>query len=238
MIKQQPIEGAEYYQISLFANEKGEFEHTIYTHFVGWHDINRRIELRQPSLLDAKWMIENFASIEEPALIINTDLDAYLFLFYTGGHGLLEKSIAEKYLKDIIDPRKSVFMPSKGLTDISDVPQALFNRSASPKARMQIFDRDKRRCKICGASPANNEHVELHLHHIIPYSEGGLTYDANLITLCHTCHKGLHPHTDYSLFDAINVKYHPTILSTSKYLERIKTNIQFGIDNNKKNKKS
>ena len=41
--------------------------------------------------------------------------------------------------------------------------------------------------------------VELYVHHVKPWGEGGLTVEENLVTLCHTCDKGLDPHGDFGL---------------------------------------
>ncbi|MBH8562687.1 HNH endonuclease [Nostoc sp. CENA67] len=69
---------------------------------------------------------------------------------------------------------------------------------------MQVIQRDGSRCRICGRRPADYVDVELHVHHIRPWGMGGLTQDENLITLCHTCHKGLDPHYNPSLFALIS----------------------------------
>ncbi|WP_375167086.1 MULTISPECIES: HNH endonuclease [unclassified Bradyrhizobium] len=65
---------------------------------------------------------------------------------------------------------------------------------------MQVLTRDRRRCRICGRRPDDCEDVVLHVHHIRPWEKGGVTDLRNLITLCHTCHGGLEPHHDPSLF--------------------------------------
>lgn len=49
--------------------------------------------------------------------------------------------------------------------------------------------------------------VELHVHHAIPWGQGGITEEANLITLCKTCHDGLDPHYDQSLTEYFKEKY-------------------------------
>ncbi|MBI4300272.1 MAG: HNH endonuclease [Chloroflexi bacterium] len=51
-----------------------------------------------------------------------------------------------------------------------------------------IRKRDRYRCTQCGASD-----VELHVHHIVPLSQGGSNDPDNLITLCDYCHKEIHP---------------------------------------------
>jgi len=70
----------------------------------------------------------------------------------------------------------------------------------TPKQRTRVMKRDGYRCQLCGERPALNEHIVLTVHHITPFGSGGLTQDENLITLCHTCHRGLDPHEDLSLY--------------------------------------
>ncbi len=41
-------------------------------------------------------------------------------------------------------------------------------------------------CERCGCA------VELHLHHIVPLSWGGVSSEENCITLCETCHRAIH----------------------------------------------
>jgi hypothetical protein len=66
---------------------------------------------------------------------------------------------------------------------------------------MQVLNRDDRRCRICGRRPDDDTDLVLHVHHIRPWEKGGVTDPTNLITLCHTCHSGLVPHDDHSLFN-------------------------------------
>src|ERR1039457_3485460 len=74
-------------------------------------------------------------------------------------------------------------------------------RAPTPRLRMKVFNRDARRCRTCGRSPANHVDVEIHSHHIRPWGSRGLTIKENLITLCHTYHRGQDPHFDKALFD-------------------------------------
>lgn len=63
-------------------------------------------------------------------------------------------------------------------------------RDASVKLRFDVFKRDNFKCCICGASPAKDINVELHIDHIIPWSKGGETEMDNLQTLCSRCNLG------------------------------------------------
>ena len=58
------------------------------------------------------------------------------------------------------------------------------NRAISDKLRYQVLKRDSFKCCACGASPAKDPAVELHIDHIVPWSKGGETTLENLQTLC------------------------------------------------------
>ena len=63
-------------------------------------------------------------------------------------------------------------------------------RIISDKLRYQVLKRDFFRCCYCGASPAKDPTVELHIDHIVPWSKGGSTSLDNLQTLCSRCNLG------------------------------------------------
>jgi len=56
--------------------------------------------------------------------------------------------------------------------------------------RYDILKRDRFRCRLCGASPAVNPHITLHVDHIKPRSKNGETVCSNLQTLCSDCNYG------------------------------------------------
>lgn len=64
------------------------------------------------------------------------------------------------------------------------------NRTANLRQRFRVMKRDGFKCVLCGASPANNPGIELHIDHIIPWSHGGETVEENLRTLCSNCNLG------------------------------------------------
>ena len=64
------------------------------------------------------------------------------------------------------------------------------SRTISDKLRYQVLKRDNFKCCACGASPAKDPSVELHIDHIVPYSKGGETAIDNLQTLCSKCNLG------------------------------------------------
>src|SRR5207245_8168399 len=49
-------------------------------------------------------------------------------------------------------------------------------------------ERDGYQCRNCGGT------VNLNVHHIVPLGRGGGTHLENLVTICRSCHEGVHPH--------------------------------------------
>ncbi len=63
-------------------------------------------------------------------------------------------------------------------------------RVISNKLRYKVLKRDNFKCCACGASPAKDPSVELHIDHITPWSKGGETTFENLQILCSRCNIG------------------------------------------------
>ncbi|MGV4413725.1 HNH endonuclease [Chryseobacterium sp. T1] len=238
LISQKPLLETEYFQCSVFFKENNKFNYTFMTNWCGNDETNPLIEIREPSLMIPDLAIQLFKDIKEPLLVINNKNDFGYFISLFGGNGLITKELCELYLSEIIKPQKNIKTYYGGYQNIESIPRKKINRAANPKLRMEILKRDNLRCKVCGASHQNNEHVELHLHHITPHSKGGLTEDKNLITLCHTCHKGLEPHFDESLYSLIDVGLLSDYTSRNEYIDRIRKNIRLGLQRikNKKNR--
>ena len=57
-------------------------------------------------------------------------------------------------------------------------------REPNLRLRFMVMQRDNFKCCKCGASPAKDPSVELHIDHIKPWSKGGETVMENLETLC------------------------------------------------------
>ncbi len=72
--------------------------------------------------------------------------------------------------------------------DVSGLKQG--TRSINWRLRAMVLIRDNCICKMCGASPAKNSEVVLHVDHIVPWSKGGATFSENLQTLCAVCNIG------------------------------------------------
>lgn len=67
---------------------------------------------------------------------------------------------------------------------------AIEKRTIPLKLRLQVLQRDNFKCVYCGASPATNTDIQLHIDHIVPFSKSGKTELCNLQTLCQNCNWG------------------------------------------------
>ena len=72
----------------------------------------------------------------------------------------------------------------------SNKPVHKTKRDINLRLRFKVMQRDNFKCCMCGASPAKDPSVELHIDHIIPWSKGGETTIDNLQTLCSKCNLG------------------------------------------------
>ena len=64
------------------------------------------------------------------------------------------------------------------------------SRDINLRLRFKVLQRDNFKCCTCGASPAKDPSVKLHVDHIVPWSKGGETVMNNLQTLCSNCNLG------------------------------------------------
>lgn len=85
-------------------------------------------------------------------------------------------------------PEKTKNMPNKTVIHTKTGKNTC--RKISDKLRYQVLKRDNFKCCACGASPAKDATIELHIDHIIPWSKGGETTIDNLQTLCSRCNLG------------------------------------------------
>lgn len=74
--------------------------------------------------------------------------------------------------------------------DQKDLKYRTGSRDINLRLRFRVMSRDSFKCCFCGASPAKDPSVELHVDHIKPWSKGGITELDNLQTLCSKCNQG------------------------------------------------
>ena len=195
-------ENADYYAFELLADDSGHAIIGSQTMWVGWADVESRVELRKPSLVHADRMASHWVKFQMPFHVVNGVTD-FLPWFQHGGHALVKKSVAKSLLLDNLNPDPCVRTGTRGFTALSVLPSTVFRPAPTPKQRMSIIKRDNYRCKICGRNPEDHVDIELHVHHIRPHGQGGPTHEDNLITLCDTCHCGLDPHDECSLYSLL-----------------------------------
>lgn len=200
-----PDDTRHYYALTILLGDSGQPQFTCFSGWVGYTDDSPRREIREASLVHPDRMLAAWKCMDEPGMVINKPDDFALFFAY-GGHAVVEKNLAEAVVPEWLAPFVSVHEGEWGYVHPRVLPQTAMQRAPTPKLRMSIIKRDGFRCRICGRSPKDYSDLELHVHHARPWAAGGVTEERNLITLCHTCHKGLDPHYEHALFKFIPPK--------------------------------
>ena len=206
-----PIDAVAFYAITLTASADGRASYSVDTRWVGWHDKDRRVELRQARVV-GRAFADGWTALGHAYRYVLTREDLADFLL-SGGHALVECSVAETGFSELADPHPAHYSGRSGFVASDILEPGADKRAPTPKLRMAILRRDHRRCRVCGRRPDDDVDIVLNVHHIRPWARGGATETANLITLCHTCHNGLEPHFDPSLFDYLDPRDASAILA-------------------------
>ncbi len=190
----------QYYVFEFTGTLDGQMKVSVQTQWAGFENNDVSRELREASEQKPGRWVEIWTHFGEPFLVVNEPIEV-LILMREGGNALIEVETAKTMLPRYVAPQLWNGKPS--LIDFPQKPKEAFNRAPTPKVRASVIKRDQYRCVMCGQRPADDFNVQLHVHHIIPWEDGGLSERKNLITLCHTCHTGLHPHFEPELFKLI-----------------------------------
>ncbi|WP_223176892.1 HNH endonuclease [Sphingomonas hominis] len=188
--------------MTLTATADGRASCSIDTRWVGWQSEDRRVEMRQARVVGSEFG-NGWAALGHSYRHVLT-LEGLADFLTSGGHALVERSVAETGFPDIAEPHPAHYSGRSGFVDPALLDPGAERRAPTPKVRMAVLRRDNRRCRVCGRHPDDNVDIVLNVHHVRPWARGGATEMANLITLCHTCHSGLEPHFDPSLFDYLD----------------------------------
>ncbi|MBU3154475.1 HNH endonuclease [Clostridium estertheticum] len=197
-----PVVDEIYYDISISGTKEGKIKWLCQTQWVGFTDTKPIREIREAREVIPDKALKSYKNINEPAILVNEEEDIFLFMLF-GGHAIIKKDLCRKFFENIITPSVAINNYDLGYTHIDSIEKGSLQRAPSKKLRMKVLKRDNFKCRLCGRSPNNYVDLELHVHHIFPWSQGGLTGEKNLITLCKTCHDGLDPHLDPELFSYI-----------------------------------
>ena len=202
LLQSEPCMSFDYYAITLGIDADGRLWHAVPTYWVRYTEDRPPREIRAARFVQADLLVHAWRASGQSAMAVNTT-DEMLLWFAFGGNAVVERDLAESALTDWLKPKVYVISGEAGYIALSLVPKDALIRAPRPKQRMRVLQRDKYRCRVCGRSPNDHGDLELHVHHIRPWVNGGLTEDDNLIALCHTCHNGLEPHYNSSLFQLL-----------------------------------
>ena len=119
-------------------------------------------------------------------------LTTYLRHFGTWRNALESFIEYVNYVEEINDTQQSINVLSTSEKVNEEYKGIVHNtkRDINLRLRFIVLQRDRFTCQACGASPAKDPSVELHIDHIIPWSKGGETTMDNLRTLCSKCNLG------------------------------------------------
>lgn len=202
-----------YYHFAVVITPDVGMQWSVQTQWCGYTDDKPRREIRKGRLFHGEAQREWLHGAGYPTLLINNEVDIPYFYAF-GGHALILKSIAEKRFAQHIEPDVCLRESSgSGFVSAQSLSEIQLQHAPTKKLRMEVLTRDGRRCQICGRSAAYYVDVELHVHHAVPWGQGGVTEKQNLVTVCKTCHDGLDPHYDIGLIELLREKYPKTIPS-------------------------
>src|SRR5205807_129715 len=85
---------ADYYAVTLTADDDLKMVFATQTHWVGWADKDMRVELREASLVRPEAVIETWKLLKLPFSVIHDPNEMILFMI-GGGNALIEKNLAE-----------------------------------------------------------------------------------------------------------------------------------------------
>jgi hypothetical protein len=122
-----------YYSMTFSASDDGKIMlGGSQTMWVGYADVERKIELRQFSLVKPDRMADFWIEFGMPFCVVN-DVDDFAKWFISGGHALVEKDIATLLLPHSLEPSSCVQLGNRGFSGISILPQTIFKKAPSPQ---------------------------------------------------------------------------------------------------------
>ena len=160
---------------------------------------NKGVELREPVPIDPDRMTRLWDDVGQGWVVVN-ERAQLIWLFRFGGNALIAEEVAREHLAKFVEPIEVVSNGAVGFRRFDPAAREVTQRRPRPRQRARILQRDGHRCQVCQGQPSNDGDIQLELHHIRPFSMGGLTIDENLITVCHECHVGFDPHHQPGLF--------------------------------------
>ena len=191
-----------YYALTLTASPEGVVQWNTQTQFVG-SGSRPMWEMRAASPVIPENMRYLWSGVGERSIVVNSER-ALMFFMRSGGNAVIAEPLFKEWFGKLLEPVECV--PTRlgeGIRSRVTATPAQLQHAPSRKIRMEILKRDEFRCKACGQRPSEDVNVILHVHHVRPFGQGGLTEIHNLLTLCQTCHTGLDPHFEFQLLSMV-----------------------------------
>ena len=175
----------------------GKYTHKVfYSNFGSWNNALQSAGLEISSRRKNISSEELFENIENVWVILgrqptytemNTSLSKFSTKPYENRFGSWRNALVA-FIDYVNDVSKDTSFVTPAITNIP--PSLKASRNINHRLRFLVLKRDNFKCCACGASPAKDPSVELHIDHIIPWSKGGETEIDNLQTLCSKCNLG------------------------------------------------
>lgn len=176
---------------------------TLYRRFGGWNNtlamaglvIGKNYRIQKPDLLDNLKKVWDKLKRQPVHTNMEPPLSLYSCSSYVRAFGSWHAAL-KAFIKHIeaksFEGGKSSKAPREKLPVVKKTCKKRIrtSRAVGKGMRFDILKRDNYKCRLCGASPAINPKVTLHVDHIVPYSKGGETKPHNLQTLCSDCNLG------------------------------------------------
>lgn len=100
----------------------------------------------------------------------------------------------EAFVQAVAEPGAAQAEAAVGTADVPPLTVVARNaprpRSVGWRLRYLVLRRDRFSCRACGRSPATHPGLVLQVDHVIAWSNGGETVEANLQSLCEECNGG------------------------------------------------
>lgn len=176
-------------------DEKGEYGvTTVIRRFSSWSKATQKAGLQKTRASDItkEELFENIESVwmklgRQPSYAeMRKPLSVFHAASYERKFGSWRKAL-EEFVEFVNSEDSS---ESQTTPDLKTQRGSKASRTVNLRLRFQVMRRDNFKCKICGKSPATEPATILEVDHVIPWSNGGDTVEANLQTLCTMCNQG------------------------------------------------
>ena len=121
MRKQPALPDAEYYCITMLGTEDGRAVTSTSSIWVGYTETKPRREVRKAIIVSPEFERQRFDGMEEPCVIVNDMKDMFIYQLM-GGHGVIEKNLAQRFFPDFLGPVEIVQSYSKGYLSTVSLP--------------------------------------------------------------------------------------------------------------------